>query len=348
MKRINGILKRPALFKPGYPRLDWIQVEITTRCNGDCLYCPQHAWRRRWQGRDMALEIFESLVPAFKKTGLVYLQGWGEPFLHPDFFRLLQIAKSAGTRVGTTTNGTLIDQPTADRLVAEGLDIVALSLAGLPEKNDLIRKGTRLGAVLNTIDHLNRAKNQYGRNAPAIHIAYMLLGSQVNETDRLPDFLAGLGADQVVVSSLSLVTTPDWRDEAILAGTSKQWAELAEKIQAVREVAGRRNVNMHFQLVSPLVEPGPCHENIKRALVIGVNGDVSPCVMTCLPESCPPARLTFGNITDQPLNDIWRRPGYRAFRRRWASGDRPEPCRDCLKSRMTTIERPAAVLVPDF
>ena len=355
--RLSSWFKRP------YPRLDWIQVEITSRCNGRCRYCPQHAWRRQWRVADMAPADFDRLIPAFKRTDLVYLQGWGEPFLHPDFFRMLAVAKGAGAKVGTTTNGTLVDNATADRLVSGGLDILAFSLAGISDNNDNIRQGTRLRSVAEAVAAVNRAKAAQGRGSPRIHIAFMLLRSQMDEIDRLPDFFAGLGVDQVVVSSLSLVATEAWAGEAVLAETPEAWTELKEKADAVREAGARQGVDLRFHLMAPWADPGPCDENIGRALVVGVNGDVSACVMTNLPLITgaadgldpgyfPPSRLIFGNIRSATLAEIWRRPAYRSFRRRWAAVEPPAPCRGCCKSRRLTIDRPvpgpAARLVPDF
>ncbi len=342
----------PGWFKPRYPRLDWIQVEITSRCNADCRFCPHHAWRQDWQNRDMSIETFESLLPALKKTRLVYLQGWGEPFLHPDFFKLLNIGRSAGARVGTTTNGTLLDRSTTERMVTENLDFIAFSMAGMSEENDRIRKGTRLESVRKAIETLKQVKDNHGSRTPAVHIAFMLLRSRLKEIDRLPDFFAGLGVDQVVISSLSLATAPEWKKEAILADTPEEWAELTEQVLKARKTARRRNLDLHFRLVSPLAKPEPCHENILHAMVIGVNGDVSPCVMTNFPHPRPPARRVFGNINHQPLNNIWRNPAYRSFRRQWATGNLPEDCRICLKSRMVDIASetsgPTGNLVPDF
>ena len=351
------------LFKPRYPYLAWIQVEITSQCNSSCLYCPQHAYRDQWQANRLSRKAFESMTPAFKKTRLVYLQGWGEPLLHPGFFDMVNMAKSAGAKVGTTTNGTLLSRPVANQMAAEGVDIIGFSLAGITEANDQIRKGTRISTVKRAIYDLQEAKKKHGSRAPAIHIAHMLLRSNLSEIENLPNFFADLGVDQVVVSSLSLVTNPEFAKEAILADTPEQWAALTRKIQKTRAAAAQKGVDMHFQLVSPFAEAGPCDENVCHALVVGAGGNVSPCVMTNIPVTgettyyfdqmpYPLPHMSFGNIMDQPINEIWRQPDYKHFRRAFATPDLPAMCRKCYKSRMKTIElagdNTARDLVPDF
>ncbi|MGE5311626.1 MAG: hypothetical protein ACM3MN_07770, partial [Nitrospirota bacterium] len=36
--------------------LDCVQVEVTSRCPGRCIYCPHTAMSDRWRARDMELE----------------------------------------------------------------------------------------------------------------------------------------------------------------------------------------------------------------------------------------------------------------------------------------------------
>ena len=145
MQRLRAWWEYRVLFEPK----DWIQVEVTSRCNAECIYCPRTVYGKTWDNRSLPLELFERLIPAFGKTGLVHLQGWGEPLLHPALPDMVAAAKAAGVRVGTTTNGMLLDTVRARALVNAGLDIMAFSLAGTSAAyNDRIRGGTRLDAVL--------------------------------------------------------------------------------------------------------------------------------------------------------------------------------------------------------
>ena len=69
--------------------------------------------------------------------------------MHPEFFEMLQIAKDAGCIVGTTTNGTLVGREFIEKMVRQGLDVIGFSLAGVDEKNDKIREGTRINKFRN-------------------------------------------------------------------------------------------------------------------------------------------------------------------------------------------------------
>jgi MoaA/NifB/PqqE/SkfB family radical SAM enzyme len=139
----------------------------------------------------MTLAEFEKLVPAFKRSQMVHLQGWGEPFLNPHFLDMLDLVKKSGCLAGTTTNGMLVDERLAKALVLGGLDMLAFSLAGVGTENDNIRPGTTMDGVLAAIKEVSRIKHAHGREKPDIHVAYMLFRSGFKNLEKLPAVLAG-------------------------------------------------------------------------------------------------------------------------------------------------------------
>ena len=333
------------LFTRNYPQLDWIQVEISSYCNASCVYCPHWAFRTNWQNRFLPLGAFRELVPAFSNTHLVYLQGWGEPFMHPQFFEMLQIAKKAGCRVGTTTNGTLLNRELIEKIVSEGLDVIGFSLAGVNKKNDKIRKGTHIKKVLLCLEEIRRAKDRYRVDNPEIHIAYMLLRSGLDDLETLPDFLANTGADQTVVSSLSYVVSPEMETESLLASSKEEYSELKVRLLEVRREAVKRGADIHFHIVGPAQKKFSCSENISQAIVVGSNGDLSPCVMKQLPmrgdnyyffdkKKHLQCNLSFGNIDKESLIKIWHRRECRQFVREFLTGNGPALCQNCLKKQI--------------
>ena len=330
------------LFKKSYPRLDWIQIEVTSYCNADCIYCPHTAYRKNWQNRHLPLPVFERLIPAFAKSNLVYLQGWGEPFLHPGFFDMLQSAKKAGCLVGTTSNATILNDETIERLVGEGLDVIGFSLAGIDAKNNAIRKGTSIKKTLACIEALQRVKSRQGTENPRIHIAYMLLASGLTDLERLPEFLANTGADQTVISSLSLAVNPVMDDEARLVRVPEDSGQLRQRLLEVKDAAAKRGVAVHFHLVAPQLADFKCSENVAQAVVVGSDGSISSCVFSCLPvlgenfyyfqgQKQIQQNSSFGSIQSEDLNIIWHRKAYQEFVRAHIRGQRPVFCQNCYK-----------------
>lgn len=347
------------------PRLDWLQVEVTTNCSAACVYCPRTVYRRLWQRRHMRLDTFQLLCGTFAKCGMIYLQGWGEPLSNPKLFEMVRMAKAAGCRVGMTTNGMRIDEETCTRLVQEGVDVVAFSLAGTDAHSDAVRRGTRFRQVTQAIRTLERTKRLQGTDLPAVHLAYLLLRSHWREVRKLPAVMQRLNVRHAVISTLDFVAAPDLAAEAILPVTREAYMTARAELEQVGRAGDRAGLNIHYRLASPqeteaedqvcdsgaaiglpwFVAPrATCTENIHRSAFIGADGTVSPCVYSAVPASGAThvvegversyTKMSFGNIHDTPFVRIWRSRPYAAFRAAHRRAKLPKHCRDCPRPRM--------------
>ena len=109
-----------------YPRpvRDVHQLELTTRCNLKCKYCPHFPNLPRTQ-EDMAWETFEAaldLVKFFVRQGTqteLSLTGIGESMLHPRFVEMVAESRAVigpNQPLTLTTNGLLLDDAMAAAL----------------------------------------------------------------------------------------------------------------------------------------------------------------------------------------------------------------------------------------
>lgn len=82
------------------------QLEITTRCNFDCFYCAG----RDMPQKDMSWDTFTKIVLAIPGKGFsVWLQGEGEPSLHPQFEAMARYVRQHGHHPYTILNGSRVD-----------------------------------------------------------------------------------------------------------------------------------------------------------------------------------------------------------------------------------------------
>ena len=84
-----------------------IYVEITNVCNLTCDFCPQTKRTAEFMDYDTFAKILDQIKD---HTDSIYLHVKGEPLLHPDLGRFLDLCKGKGFQVNITTNGTLIHQ----------------------------------------------------------------------------------------------------------------------------------------------------------------------------------------------------------------------------------------------
>ncbi len=111
-----------------------VEIEPTTDCSLDCVFCPRSSLQRprgRLSGSDFE-KILENLGGPFEGSMLLF-SGFGEPMLYGGLASLAGMAKEAGWYCGLTTNGTLLSPSSAASLLDAGLDVLQVSLHAAAE-----------------------------------------------------------------------------------------------------------------------------------------------------------------------------------------------------------------------
>ncbi|MBW2108387.1 MAG: radical SAM protein [Deltaproteobacteria bacterium] len=341
------------------PSLDWVQVGVTTGCNAACIYCPRTLLKNRWKDRHMPMALLENLIPFVGRTDLVFLQGWGEPLLHPQLFDMIRLCKKRGKRVGFTTNGLLLTEETVRILVDLDLDVLGVSLAGTTAKtHNRIRKGCDFDRVISQLHRLQQVKQKKNSPTPVLHLAYLMLRSNFHELNGIVPLAERLGARQIVASHLTLLMDPCLAGEVIFHDTARLQA-YREALEAITRRAETKGIVFEHHDPALSEASSVCPENVGHACVISVDGDVIPCVFSdpvLSPDrphgdvlsgaslfegqSLPPTSMSFGNIRKASLTRIWRSQMYATFRalfdpnRTIEVNALPRPCRDCYMRRV--------------
>lgn len=110
-----------------------VEIEVNSRCNRHCSYCPQSlSWFRKPDQR-MDESLFESIIEQLAElqfAGRLSFHMYNEPLLHPDLERLVAFARSrlALAWFVLYTNGDLLNQQRYDALLAAGIDHFLVTL----------------------------------------------------------------------------------------------------------------------------------------------------------------------------------------------------------------------------
>lgn len=153
-----------------------VQIKPTASCNLRCRTCT--LWKKDiesgpgadlWARRLSDSEL-ETLVAEFAHWGVRRLEiADGEPFLRRGTPQLIEQAASQGLDTMAISNGTLIDQPMAARLVNGGLKTLIVSLDGPEALHDEIRGvGGAFAALSNAVCLLNAEKKRAGSATPSL------------------------------------------------------------------------------------------------------------------------------------------------------------------------------------
>lgn len=308
------------------------QVEVTSVCPNRCGYCPRTVRGRHWKSRHIQPDTFSRLLPLFRESVRVHLQGWGEPLEHPDFLDMVALAREAGCSVSTTTSGRRMTSDLAGALVESGLDVVAFSLAGATaETHDSLRTGTPFEQVLAAIRLLQEVRRARGGVHLEIHIAYLLLASRLGDIGLLPGLMRELGVHATVVSTLDGSLVPGWRGECFGPEEREKVLEARRELESAAAQARSLGFDFHFSLPEP--EPtGRCFEDAEHSVFIDAEGNMAPCVHLDLPTTLDdPRRRVFGScLTDDPIA-VWRSAPFSVFRAALGTSSPDPACRGCLK-----------------
>lgn len=302
-----------------HPRLTYLFVELTDRCNLRCLHCGSRCEQGRGQFLDTALllrtldELAEDFDP---HTVMICLTG-GEPLLHRDFDVIAERINALGFPWGMTTNGTLIDGERAERLKAQRLASITLSLDGLKQSHDALRQVPgSFDATVEAVGHLHEA-------GIPVQITTVIHKGNFGERDALYDFLCGLNLVSWRVINLEPIGRALDNRELLL--DRDEFTALLDFIRAKRFAADtpmdvcfgcshylsceyEHEVRDNYFL---------CGSGIYVASIL-CSGDIYSCLdIERRPE------LVQGHIARDRFSQVWR-DGFTAFR-----ADRSENCAEC-------------------
>ena len=265
-----------------------MQVEVSSVCACRCTYCPHTTKKDVWQSRLMSAETFAALWPLMRQCGRVHLQGWGEPFLHPRFMDFVGVARRAGCAVSTTTCGQHMDESLAAAIVDSGMDVVAFSLAGTDEASNASRQGIPFSRVCEAIRCLREVRRKKQGVHLEVHLAYLLLPSQLEAVKRLPELMEELDVHCAVVSTMDYIASPELAAEAYSPEEADKVAAAAAVLAPVAARVRQSGRELWYALPDPeavgRVRNG-CRENVDRTIYVDTQGNLSPCVYVNLPTS---------------------------------------------------------------
>ncbi len=308
------------------PKYGLIQIEPTSYCNLRCITCLRSSHPDLWQDRDFPPSLFADLQGVFQQTRAVHLQGWGEPLLFDHFISLIKSARKSGCTVSFTSNGSIMDKELAMRLINSGVDGITFSMAGATaETQDQLRGKHSFRRLDVTLSTLVAAKKKLRSSTPAIAVSYLLTPATVKELPRAISWcgkrgvglLAGVHLTHAGCSrqqSLQLFPVANRKITTLI-----RWAHLRALFAGIR-----LELPPMTSTLTPICSKNPVHN-----LSIAADGSVAPCVFLNAPMAesvnwlnndriVGSTPFIFGNITNEPLEEIWNRQHYRKFRQCFA------------------------------
>ncbi len=214
---------------------------------------------------------------------------------------MVKICKSKNIYTEFVTNGTLLNEKKSGELINSGLDKLFISLDSIrPENYESVRKGAKFREVIENVKEFIRQRKSLGKSQPSVGVVVVLMNRNQQELAEIIDFVYHLGVDSVLIKGLNTAYLEQ-------PGHLQYDTEEFEEFFSLRE--DFKSKGFDIQLSTPHNKKvRRCHWPWTSAFLT-VNGDITPCC------NCPDsARLSFGNLFQQPFLEIWNSREYRDFR----------------------------------
>jgi len=309
---LRALLYREAV-RRGATRLPYapftVYVDPANACNLRCTFCPQSEWAGGPRGR-MTWEMFEHVLPqaAELKPDWLFLFCFGEPLLHDRLPEMVRMAGEAGMRVRIHTNGILMTDEMAERLVEAGLAECRFSFDTADRAlYERMRQGGDFDRAVTGIRALVSARDRLGRRRPEVIL------------QELVPYEAGTRA----------ANTPAYRD--LFAGL-----DVRLKAKFMHSFAGQ---GRETDFIGQQAEGRSYCSQLYRRIVVNFDGKVHACCLDPFGHNVV-ADLAAGDT----LAEAWNSPRMRALRARTNRGDVAglAPCDQC--EMLTRSARPTPPL----
>jgi MoaA/NifB/PqqE/SkfB family radical SAM enzyme len=326
--QLSGLLRRPLCG----PALGTLMV--TYRCNLHCAMCdmPLKALSHQQKGdQEFSTQRFKGVIREFAALGIpgIGFTG-GEPLLRKDIYELMAETRRLGMIAHLNTNGWLLGDAEADKIVAIGVDSINISLDGATAAtHDRIRHccGSFDRAVA-AIEKLVQRKRRAGSHIRIKTVA-VLDETNIDEVPQLITLGRKLGTDSIeLIPRQPFLSSEGSPSPPPTSDLLTRVDALVRDLIKYRDHPSLENSPSHLKLFhnSFAGTPSPvrCSAGY-NSLAVDCYGNVFPCV-----PWINWGRST-GNLAHSSLAQLWNSSAYQQER------EKTGKCRECYLNCQTEL-----------
>ena len=288
-----------------------VSYSITTKCNLKCKHCYSDSVEQASPDELSTEEAFH-LIDELSNwgIGLLIIDG-GEPLCREDLLDVVKYASSKGIRTTIGSNGTLIDQPMAKKLVEAGVMAVAISVDGADARTHDSFRGVG-GAFQQTLRGIEACRNV----SLPFQLNMVIRKDNLSQLEDMLRLALDLGANAAELFDLVAAgrAKGESRDQILSLGERRQAMELLANTQQDYPLIIRVPACPMYPLLLQQKHVQLKHfpaEMLKRVpyfgrgcaagmpggyVMIQSNGEVNPCMLL---------QVNLGNIREQSIISIW-------------------------------------------
>lgn len=287
-----------------------IAIEPTTSCNLRCPECPSGLRSFTRPTGMLQSDLFKKTIDELADT-LSYLTFYfqGEPYLHPQFLKLVQFAASRKIYTATSTNAHYLTDEMAKRTIESGLDRLIVSIDGTTQDTyEAYRVGGKLDKVIEGAKNIIRWKKELKSITPFVVFQFLVVKPNEHQIEAVYKLAKEIGIDHVALKTAQIY---DYKNGSDLIPTIDKYSRYQKMEDGTYSIKN--------ELLSH------CWK-MWQSCVITWDGKVVPC---CFDKD---AHYVMGDLTQQSFKEIWKSEKYNSFRASiLRSRSEIEMCKNCTE-----------------
>ena len=300
-------------------------------CNYRCIFCEWFSPMMKLRNDILAphcpmnIDVYKKLVRELRELGtkVILMGNIEEPFMDTQLIEKIRFAKGHNLGCFIITNGSLINEKTAEKLVNLKLDYLNVSInAGTPETYPRIHTtetGETFERITSMVSLIEKLKEKKRASFPRTRLSMVVCNRNYNDIVRFVGLCQEIGVRNALVKRL---ISPSKEIAEELELTSRQERETRNYLVEALKVAKKYDITVDMEWAEWM---GSQKTQVRKRTscyygwlftVIDANGDVHSC---CFQDRSPPC--TIGNIRKDNFSTLWFSKKYQDFRRNYRNID---------------------------
>lgn len=287
-----------------------LSIEPTTSCNLRCPECPSGLRSFTRPTGMLQKDLLQDIIHQSKGT-LTYLHLYfqGEPYLHPQFLELVQIADREKIFTSTSTNAHYLNEENVKKTLQSGLKQLIVSMDGLTQEvYQDYRIGGKLSKVISGLGLLFKRRKEAGLLFPRVILQFLVTGKNEHQIPELKHWAAELGVDELQLKTTQIY---DFENGSELIPKDLQYSRY------IPDGQGKWKLKKEIE--------NKCWRMWQGAVVTW-DGRWVPC---CFDKD---GEHVMGKVQEKSITEIWKSPKYQAFRSQLLTDRKQiEICKNCTE-----------------
>jgi radical SAM protein with 4Fe4S-binding SPASM domain len=285
----SRVINKPVQF--GLPF--FISIEPTTSCNLRCPQCPSGLREFTRPTGMLQNQLFENIILQTKKhlhSLTFYFQG--EPYLNPDFLKMVSFANENNIFTITSTNAHYLTEENDKQTVLSKLDKLIISVDGITQDvYEKYRIGGQYTKVIEGTKEILKQKRLLKSSTPHVVWQFVVFKTNEHQIEAVKKLGKELGVDEVKIKTAQIYDFETGHD---LIPDTEEYARY------------KKSDSGNYELKNKLLNQ--CWR-MWQGCVITWDGKVVPC---CFDKD---AKYKLGNLETDSFASIWFSEPYNNFRR---------------------------------